>query len=81
MTFPELGRKPAFEGLPGVFSDTLPDAFGNAIIRRYFEQRGRPESAMSPVQKLLYVGDRAMGALTFPMLTRPFSAWCSALRQ
>jgi serine/threonine-protein kinase HipA len=65
VTFPELRRKPAFEGLPGAFADALPDAFGNAIIRRYFEQRGRPQAAMSPVQKLLYVGERAMGALVF----------------
>ena len=28
-------------------------------------QTGRPEAAMSPVQKLLYIGSRAMGALEF----------------
>lgn len=32
--FPELARKPAFLGLPGVLADALPDRFGNAIIRR-----------------------------------------------
>ena len=64
-SFPELARKPAFLGLPGVFADALPDRFGNAVIRRYFEARGRPEEALSPLQRLLYVGDRAMGALEF----------------
>ncbi len=64
-SFPELTRKPAFLGLPGVFADALPDQFGNAVIRRYFEQRGRPGDAMSPLQRLLYIGDRAMGALEF----------------
>ena len=64
-SFPELARKPAFLGLPGVFADALPDQFGNAVIRRYFEQRGRPGDAMSPLQRLLYIGDRAMGALEF----------------
>ena len=64
-SFPELTRKPAFLGLPGVFADALPDQFGNAVIRRYFEQRGRPGDAMSPLQRLLYIGDRAMGALRF----------------
>ncbi len=64
-SFPELARKRAFLGLPGVFADALPDAFGNAVIRRYFEQRGRPADAMSPLQRLLYIGDRAMGALEF----------------
>lgn len=63
--FPELSRVPAFEGLPGVLADSLPDRFGNAVIRKYFTDRGRPDDAMSPVQKLLYIGSRAMGALSF----------------
>lgn len=63
--FPELRRTPAFSGLPGVLADALPDAFGNAVITRYFEQRGAPEAALSPVQKLLYLGSRTMGALEF----------------
>lgn len=65
ISFPELARRPAFLGLPGVFADALPDRFGNAVIRRYFEARGRPEDALSPLQRLLYVGDRAMGAMEF----------------
>ena len=63
--FPELARKPAFLGLPGVFADALPDQFGNAVIRRYFDERGRAGDAMSPLQRLCYIGDRAMGALEF----------------
>jgi serine/threonine-protein kinase HipA len=65
VTFPQLQRVDSFAGLPGVLADALPDAFGNAVIRRYFEQRGMPDAAMSPVQKLLYLGNRAMGALEF----------------
>ncbi|MGH7719000.1 MAG: type II toxin-antitoxin system HipA family toxin [Gemmatimonadaceae bacterium] len=65
ISFPALQRVESFAGLPGVLADCLPDAFGNAVIRRYFEQRGTPEAAMSPVQKLLYIGGRAMGALEF----------------
>lgn len=65
VSFPELARKPAFLGLPGVFADALPDHFGNAVIRRYFEERGRPNDALSPLQRLLYIGERAMGALEF----------------
>ena len=65
VTFPELHRLEAFEGLPGVLADSLPDRFGNAVIKKYFSDRGRPYAAMSPVQKLLYIGKRAMGALEF----------------
>ncbi|UCC81500.1 MAG: type II toxin-antitoxin system HipA family toxin [Gemmatimonadota bacterium] len=64
-SFEELGRKPAFEGLPGVLADALPDAFGNQVIRAYYAARNEAERAMSPVQRLLYVGERALGALTF----------------
>ena len=63
--FPELRRVAAFAGLPGVLADALPDRFGNAVIAQYFAERGRPADAMSPVQKLLYIGHRAMGALEF----------------
>ena len=65
VSFPELSRKPAFLGLPGVFADALPDRFGNAIIRRYFADRRRSGDAMSPLQRLLYIGGRSMGALEF----------------
>ena len=63
--FPELLRKPAFNGLPGVLADALPDAFGTSVIRSYFTARGETRKALSPVQHLLYVGDRAIGALEF----------------
>ncbi|MGH7537438.1 MAG: type II toxin-antitoxin system HipA family toxin, partial [Gemmatimonadales bacterium] len=65
LTFPELQRLEAFAGLPGVLADALPDRFGNAVITKYFTDRGRPDDALRPVQKLLYVGERAMGALAF----------------
>ncbi len=65
IAFDELRRQPAFEGLPGVLADALPDHFGNKVIRAWFAARGEPERALSPVQRLLYVGERAIGALTF----------------
>ena len=63
--FPELRRMESFSGLPGALADSLPDTFGNLIIRNYFAARGESEKAMSPVQRLLYVGNRAMGALEY----------------
>lgn len=65
LSFEELRRKGSFQGLPGVFADALPDAFGRRVIRAYYAARDQPEMAMSPVQRLLYVGERALGALTF----------------
>ncbi len=65
LVFPELQRLEAFAGLPGVLADALPDRFGSAVIKQYFTNQGRPDDAMRPVQKLLYIGNRAMGALEF----------------
>ncbi len=63
--FPDLQRQDAFMGLPGVLADSLPDTFGNLIIKKYFEERAELAKSMSPVQRLLYVGNRAMGALEY----------------
>ena len=72
VAFPDLRRRPAFNGLPGLLADALPDAYGNAVIRAYYAARGQEALALSPVQRLLYVGDRAIGALTFrPALELP----------
>lgn len=71
VSFPELNRVEAFNGLPGMLADALPDRFGNAIIAKYFTDRGEPDAALSPIQRLLYVGSRAIGALEFrPALRR-----------
>jgi serine/threonine-protein kinase HipA len=69
--FPELRNSESFLGLPGGLADSLPDTFGNKIIQNYFETKGEKEKALSPVQRLLYIGKRAMGALEYtPALQR-----------
>ncbi len=55
----------AFQGLPGLLADALPDRYGHAVINRWLEAQGRPANSMNPVEKLLYIGRRAMGALSF----------------
>ena len=68
--FPELHRTESFHGLPGVLADSLPDGFGNKILRKHFEARGEQGKMLSPVQRLLYVGKHAMGALEFTPVQR-----------
>ena len=63
--FDELTRRPGFQGLPGVLADALPDAFGTTVIRAFYTSRGEARKALSPVQHLLYVGERSIGALEF----------------
>ncbi|MEJ2206306.1 MAG: type II toxin-antitoxin system HipA family toxin [Gemmatimonadota bacterium] len=57
-------KSDTFERLPGVFADSLPDAFGRKVIRAYWAAEGREEE-LTALQKLLYVGTRAIGALTY----------------
>lgn len=68
-SFPEL-RSPrnaddCFKGLPGLLSDALPDRYGNALINSWLSKMGRNSNSMNPVEKLCFIGTRAMGALEF----------------
>jgi serine/threonine-protein kinase HipA len=70
-SFPELNQQ-SFEGLPGLLSDSLPDAFGNAVIRGWLRSQNRKIESFTPLEKLSYVGTRAMGALEFePTIKTP----------
>ena len=62
--FPALSRE-TFRGLPGMLADSLPDRFGNALIRVWLAAEGRSEQSFNSVERLLYTGTRGMGALEF----------------
>ena len=57
--------KGTFRGLPGVFADSIPDTFGNALIDKWMDEQKIPKSAISTLDRLAYVGTRGMGALTY----------------
>lgn len=63
-SFPELSTR-TFEGLPGMLADALPDAFGNTVLRAWLRTQNRTAQSLTPLEKLSYVGARAMGALEF----------------
>lgn len=63
-SFPELAQN-TFHGLPGLLADSLPDAFGNALINEYLTRHGARVEDITTLQRLVYVGRRAMGALEF----------------
>lgn len=54
-----------FEGLAGVFHDSLPDRFGNKIITEYYAKKGIEQSQLNVIQKLAYIGSNGMGALEY----------------
>lgn len=63
-SFPSLNQE-TFHGLPGLLADALPDKFGNALIDEYMARHGTKAADITTLQRLLYVGRRAMGALEF----------------
>ena len=62
--FPGLNPE-TFKGLPAVFADSLPDDFGNAVIDAWLAKQGRSPRSFSSVERLLYTGNRGMGALEY----------------
>lgn len=55
----------SFGPLPGVFDDSLPDGWGRLLMDRHFERKGVPAETLTPLDRLLYLGARTMGALTY----------------
>ena len=63
-SFPGLAQD-TYHGLPGLLADSLPDKFGNALIDEYLARHGTQVAEITTLQRLVYVGRRAMGALEF----------------
>lgn len=51
--------------LPGLISDALPDGWGMLLMDRLFRKQGRNPADISPLDRLAFIGDQAMGALCF----------------
>ncbi len=54
-----------FDGLHGIFADSLPDAWGTLLVRRRTERNGIPYSSLRVLDRLAIVGKHGMGALTY----------------
>jgi serine/threonine-protein kinase HipA len=65
-----------YKRLPAMLADSLPDDFGNALIDRYIADKGVARNQITQLDRLAYMGNRAMGALEFkpahgPKNTKP----------
>lgn len=60
----ELPQNP-FDGLAGVFSDSLPDGWGRLLFDRMIRSFGLMPSDVSPLDRLAHVGLYGMGALVY----------------
>jgi serine/threonine-protein kinase HipA len=60
----ELSSTP-FDGLAGVFSDSLPDGWGRLLFDRMIRTYGLLPTDVSPLDRLAHVGLHGMGALVY----------------
>ncbi|OFW81375.1 MAG: phosphatidylinositol kinase [Alphaproteobacteria bacterium RIFCSPLOWO2_01_FULL_40_26] len=54
-----------FEGLPGVFNDSLPDGWGRLLFDRFVRSLGILPSDITPLDRLAHVGLNGLGALVY----------------
>ncbi|KWA73090.1 toxin HipA [Burkholderia ubonensis] len=64
---PKLRRNfpPHQLALPGPVYDSLPDGWGMLLMDRLFKRRGLNPARIGPLERLAYIGNNAMGALSF----------------
>lgn len=59
-----IGMEP-FEGLYGVFNDSLPDGWGKLLLDRYLSSKEINIAQLNPLDRLAFVGSNGMGALIY----------------
>jgi serine/threonine-protein kinase HipA len=57
--------KEPFEGLPGVFNDSIPDGWGRLLLDRKLLEQGMDPNRMGPLDRLFHLGRTAQGALIY----------------
>jgi serine/threonine-protein kinase HipA len=71
---------PTFKRLPALLADALPDDFGNALIDAWMANKGMAKEAITPLDRLAYMGKRGMGALEFRPARGPNAASHTAIK-
>ena len=60
------GNFPSYlERLPGLIVDALPDGWGLLLMDKRFRRAGRSPASISVLDRLAFIGNRAIGALAF----------------
>ena len=60
-----IARDEPFDGLFGVFNDSLPDGWGRLLIDRWLASQGISPATLTILDRLCLVGSNGMGALTY----------------
>lgn len=77
---PNERSRDRFGGLFGVFSDSLPDSWGELLLDRYLSSIGVDQKKISSLDRLAYIGTSGMGALEYiPAKNTDFDVNASSL--
>ncbi len=68
-----------FDGLFGLFNDSLPDGWGCLLLDRYLQKQGLSYYAINPLHRLSIIGTQAMGALEYEPTQTPEDKWTDIL--
>lgn len=61
----QSGPKMPFEGLFGVFADSLPDAWGRLLLKKYLNKSGSSTESLTVLDRLAFTGKNSLGALEY----------------
>lgn len=76
----ELQRAPndIHYGLHGVFADSLPDGWGLYVMDRVFRQHGYAPQQVTALERLAFLGDNCLGALSYTPALELSPEWNAA---
>lgn len=60
-----INQKQTFNGLYGVFWDSLPDGWGELLVRRMLSKKGINPDRLTPLQKLTLIARNGLGGLAY----------------
>ena len=60
-----ISRPEPFDGLFGVFADSLPDGWGRLLVDRMLRKMGERPEEIDPITRLAIVGSSGMGSLEY----------------
>ncbi|NOQ29849.1 MAG: type II toxin-antitoxin system HipA family toxin [Helicobacteraceae bacterium] len=62
-----------FEGLFGLFADSLPDGWGRLLLDRHFLKKSIDYHKITPLDRLSYIGQYGVGALSYEPIDEELS--------
>lgn len=66
----KISKPDPFDGLFGIFADSLPDGWGRLLVDRMLRRLGERPEEIDPITRLSIVGNSGMGALEYKPVYR-----------